>query len=130
VNVLEHIEQDLEAVRFMGSRVRRGGVVVLYVPAVQWAYGELDRHLGHYRRYTRGALRQLAQQSELSVVNMSYVNFLGLWGWWWSGRILKEALIDPEKARLMDRMVPYVSALERVLPVPLGQSLLAVMKKE
>ncbi len=129
VNVLEHIEDDQHALAEMAERLRPGGHVVLYVPAVSWAYGEMDRHLGHYRRYSRTMMRRLSAQCDLPLVRMKYVNVLGLFGWWWCGRVRREALIDPAKARFMDRLVPFVSAVEKILPTPVGQSLLAVFRK-
>lgn len=130
VNVLEHIEDDEAALRTMVSRLREGGHLVLYVPALSWAYGAMDANLGHCRRYNKGRIRMLARRNDLSIARMSYVNAPGLFGWWWAGRIRKESLIDPRKARIMDSLVPYVSALERLFPPIIGQSLLAVLKKE
>lgn len=129
VNVLEHIEDDRRALIAMASHIRVNGYIVLYVPAVEWAYGNLDKGLGHYRRYTKARIRALVSGLSLSVEKVQYVNLIGLFGWWWSGRVKGEQLIDPAKARLMDRLVPWVAAVERILPIPLGQSLLAVLKK-
>lgn len=126
VNVLEHIEDDGAALGAMARRIRPGGHVVLYVPATGWAYGAMDKQLGHYRRYNKPMARALAQQCGLRIVHMRYVNFVGLFGWWWSGRVKNEALIDPGKARFMDRLVPYLSAIERIVPIPVGQSLLTI----
>jgi SAM-dependent methyltransferase len=130
VNVLEHIEDDRSALRAMAERVHMGGYVVLYVPAVMWAYGALDKELGHFRRYHKSTIRRLASECGLRIAYLRYINFIGLLGWWWSGRIRKESLIDPRKARFMDRLVPVVSALERLVPVPVGQSILAVFQKQ
>lgn len=129
VNVLEHIEDDTDALKAMAARLRTGGHVVLYVPATPWAYGALDAQLGHFRRYTKPMARKLADECGLQIVLSRYINVIGLFGWWWSGRVRKETLIDPRKARLMDRMVPFISALERIFPVPVGQSLLVVMQR-
>ncbi len=129
VNVLEHIRDDGEALALMAARVRPGGAVVLYVPAVPWAYGEMDARLGHFRRYRKSDLRALARRTGMDLVRLRHVNFIGLLGWWWAGRVRKEAVIDPGKARVMDRLVPYVSAVERLIPPLAGQSLLAVFRK-
>ena len=129
VNVLEHIEDDTDALRAMATRVRVGGHVVLYIPAVPWAFGELDAKLGHFRRYNKPRIRQLSEQCGLSIARLTYVNALGLFGWWWCGRIKREELIDPRKARFMDALAPYLAAAEGLIPPLLGQSLLAVLRK-
>lgn len=128
VNVLEHIEDDEKAARKMVEVLRQGGSLLLYVPAVSWAYGSIDVHLGHRRRYRKADLRELARNLNLRLAVFHYVNFIGLLGWWWFGRIRKEAQIDPQKARRMDRLVPYLSAMECLVRPPLGQSLLAVLE--
>ena len=129
LNVLEHIEDDVDALGRMRGMLKEGGRIVLYVPACGWAYGAMDKAMMHYRRYSRTALRSLALRCDLRVTVCRYVNFIGLWGWWWAGRVRHESMIDPQKARMMDRLVPYTSAIERLIKPPLGQSLLAVMTR-
>lgn len=128
-NVLEHIEDDLGALRTMHDMLDAGGRKLLFVPAVPWAYGEMDRELGHFRRYSRRSLLELFAAAGFSKVRARYFNTIGLFGWWYAGRMRRERLIDPRKARAMDRMVPYLSALERMVPPLIGQSLLCVAEK-
>ena len=129
VNVLEHIEDDEKALSAMAERLKPGGFVILYVPAINWAYGAMDEQLGHFRRYNKSMVKALASKCSLNIVHIRYVNFVGLFGWWLSGRIQKETLIDPRKARIMDRLVPFISAVERIIPIPVGQSLLTIFQR-
>lgn len=129
VNVLEHIEDDVRALGQMKAMLKDGGRVLLYVPAAAWAYGQLDRQLGHYRRYSRRMVRDLAGSSGMKVEKCTYVNFIGVFGWFLHSRILKREVISPESARFVDHLVPYISALERLLPPLTGQSLFAVLSK-
>ena len=59
VNVIEHIRDDHALVRRLAALLKPGGKLVIYVPACPFAYGSLDRALGHYRRYTPQSLRTL-----------------------------------------------------------------------
>lgn len=129
VNVLEHIEDDGQALGQMKALLKDGGRVLLYVPAAPWAYGQLDRRLGHHRRYSKRRVRGLSKACGLAVERCIYVNFIGVFGWFLHSRILKRDVIDPESARFVDRLVPYLSAMERLLPPLTGQSLFAVLKK-
>src|SRR5207237_10688489 len=52
INVLEHIEDDAEALRRMAALTAPGGTVVIWVPGYQQLYGEFDRAAGPVRRYT------------------------------------------------------------------------------
>jgi SAM-dependent methyltransferase len=129
VNVLEHIEDDHQAVKQMSNILKTGGRLLLYVPATTWAYGALDRNLGHYRRYSKHRLIDIAVSAGLKVKHVKHVNCLGAMGWWWSSRVRKEKYIPPEKARMVDRFVPYLAAIERIIPIPFGQSIFAVFEK-
>lgn len=53
INVIEHIQDDMEAVKNLHDLLKPGGRLLAYVPACQFAYGSVDEALGHYRRYTR-----------------------------------------------------------------------------
>jgi len=130
VNVLEHIKDDLAAVQGMISLLKQQGRLLLYVPACPAVYGAIDKGLGHFRRYSKRALLRCAKQSDVRVEICHYVNLPGLFGWFWEGRIKKASYINPGKARIMDAMVPYVAALERLIRPPVGQSLFASFVKE
>lgn len=67
---------------------------------------------------------------QLHVSHCRHINFIGAFGWWWVSRIRAQTRIDPEKARLVDRFVPFISAAERLLPPFIGQSLFAVSRKQ
>ena len=54
--VLEHIEDDVAALRRWISRLRPGGSVFLSVPAGPRLFGGLDVKAGHFRRYSRETL--------------------------------------------------------------------------
>ena len=51
VNVLEHIEDDGAAIVSLYRVLKPGGRLLLFVPALQFLYSELDRQHGHFRRY-------------------------------------------------------------------------------
>lgn len=125
LNVLEHIERDADALAAMRGLVRPGGTVVLLVPAVPALYGELDRALGHHRRYTPQLLRERYAAAGLDMRHMEYFNLAGMPGWWWVGRVLKRSILPAAGLRIYDAMVPLFR-LERLLPWRRGQSLIAI----
>jgi hypothetical protein len=82
INVLEHLEQDVRALKAMGSTVVAGGNLVLLVPGYPSLYGEFDRAVGHVRRYTPKALGQAVEAAGLQVTVLKPVNLLGGLAWW------------------------------------------------
>ncbi len=128
-NVLEHIEDDREMVALMADQLRPGGKVVAFVPAGPAALGRLDRELGHYRRYTKRSLKNVFQDAGLEWVSGRYSNTIGLLGWWFNSVVLRRRLVPAKQAVSFNRIVPLLSALERVVTPPFGQSVIGVGRK-
>lgn len=128
VNVLEHIEDDSRALRLFRDLVApTGGRVLIFVPAVQAAYGPLDAALGHHRRYTKRTLRRAFESAGLDVVTMRYTNPIGLLGWLYNAHISGTTEHTSGQVRLFERLVaPWALPLERLAPPPIGLSLFAV----
>jgi hypothetical protein len=76
-NVLEHINNDVEVLKQIQMKLSDNGILVIYVPAFQILFSELDSQVGHYRRYSRKDLRQKLRQSGLEVEKIVYVDSLG-----------------------------------------------------
>lgn len=127
VNVLEHIADDRAFVQQAHASLRPGGALLLFTPALPWLYGSLDRAFEHHRRYTRAAMRALLQGSGFEVARLRYVNLPGIVSWLLAGRVFGLQTINPASMRMYDRwVIPPVAMVERRLPPPVGQNLLAV----
>jgi len=126
LNVLEHIADDAGALRRMGELLAPGGRVIVLVPAMQCIYGRMDEAMGHLRRYSAGSLRRAFRRAGLRVRSARYMNLIGAAAWWWQGRVLRRSKLSAAATRAFDRMVPMISAMERLLPAPAGQSLVMV----
>ncbi len=130
LNVLEHVRDDAGALRLFGSVLVPGGNVVLIVPAFRALYGPIDRNLGHYRRYTRDAIRRLAGEAALRVRTMRYSNLIGFFGWWTNAHVLKREAQSERQIEFFDRyIVPVASVMEDLVRPPFGQSLVAILEK-
>ena len=130
VNVLEHIEDDGDALRTILAGLRPGGSVVLFVPAFQALYSEFDRMVGHHRRYRRGELSALVKGAGFDVVESRYVNGIGAVAWWVVARQLGRFPKSRKAMRAYDRaVVPLIRALESRWTPPFGQSILCIGRR-
>lgn len=130
MNVLEHISDDRAALRRMGTVVEDGGKVILVVPAFPALYGPIDRRLGHFRRYTRRGIGELAASAGLRIETMRYVNVAGFFGWWINAHVLRREAQSEAQIRFFDRwIVPMESRMEQLIHPPFGQSLFVVLEK-
>jgi len=66
-DVLEHIENDREALEQWCSWLKPGGTLLLSVPAHMKRWNSSDEWAGHYRRYERNSLIALLENTGFSV---------------------------------------------------------------
>jgi len=126
INVLEHIEHDVAALKHMKYFLKERGKVVIFVPALPKIYGTLDRLVDHHRRYTKKSLRKALQDAGFKVKNGYYMNMFGILTWFLAGRILKQKEFHKEACHMLDKIVPTLRTLESLGSPPLGQSLIMV----
>jgi SAM-dependent methyltransferase len=130
VNVLEHVDAELETLnRFREMLHGSAGRLVLVVPAVPAAYGTIDAALGHYRRYSRSQLRSVLADAGFSIDSLRYLNLIGLIGWFFNARIGRRVRQSDSQIKVFDTfIVPWSSQVERLVPPPIGQSLVAAAR--
>ena len=129
VNVLEHIEDDASELANARDALNLNGHLLIFVPALPWLYSDLDRQVGHFRRYMKKDLVELARRSGFSIVKARYFDVAGIIPWYINFVLLKN-LISGGSVSLYDRLVvPAMRVMEGVVPPPIGKNLLLVAKK-
>jgi SAM-dependent methyltransferase len=123
-NVLEHIPDDLSAVRAMADTLRPGGVVTILVPAHPRLYGPLDEAYEHARRYTPERLAWLAGAAGLTPLHVGHFNALGILGWWTKNRLSPEPRLDPRSLRVYERLLKVWRPIEDRVTLPFGLSVI------
>jgi SAM-dependent methyltransferase len=127
INVLEHIEDDVAALRAMADRLQPGGKVIIFVPAFPFAMSRFDRAVGHFRRYRKHTLAKTFTDAGLDVDRVRYVNAPGLLAWFVGMRVLRMTPQDGATVRLWDRFViPLARTAEARRQPPFGQSVFGV----
>ncbi len=76
LDVIEHLDDDRDAVGRLGALVEPGGVAVVSVPALPDFFTEFDEVQGHRRRYLPETLRSAFRGSGLEVERVFW------WGSW------------------------------------------------
>lgn len=82
LNVLEHIEDDEQAIRQVFRILKPGGVAAIEVPAGPHLYDIYDRKLMHFRRYRLSQLSSLARRAGLEILQASHLGFFLYPGFW------------------------------------------------
>lgn len=73
LDVLEHIEDDLGALREWSRVMVDSARIIITVPAYQWLWSEHDESLHHFRRHTASGLHRLVNQANIKVRKRSYM---------------------------------------------------------
>ena len=76
LDVIEHIADDRAAIAAIAGKLKRGGKLLMTVPAHQWMWSAHDVVNHHKRRYSKQALRRLVEGSPLRLDRIGYFNSL------------------------------------------------------
>lgn len=128
LNVLEHIENDLEGLRNIHSVLREGGRAIILVPHDQEVFGTLDVALGHYRRYSHEELKGKMEQVGFRVERILDFNRISRPPWYVSGRILKRTTLGSGQMKMFDKFVWLWRRIDSHLPWP-PTSIIAIAVK-
>ena len=77
-NVLEHIEDDIKALKMIRESLEPGGKIAIYVPAMPILFSDLDRSVGHFRRYKKKELVQKVTTSGYEVQSCYFNDSVGV----------------------------------------------------
>ncbi|MCD0447702.1 methyltransferase [Actinocorallia sp. API 0066] len=129
MNVLEHIAEDVQALRDLAAVVEPGGRIVIWVPGYMQLYGDFDRKVGHVTRYTPKTLGKTIAEAGLEAEVLKPINFLGGIAWWAAVRRGGVGYPDPRLVKIYDRtVIPTTRFLERLFRPPFGQTVFAVAR--
>jgi 2-polyprenyl-3-methyl-5-hydroxy-6-metoxy-1,4-benzoquinol methylase len=128
LNVLEHVEDDVQALRNMREVLVPGGAICLLTPVNKWLYGPMDKVDHHFRRYTKAELNAKIEEAGLNIERQRYFNMLGIAAWFFTNRIMRRSMAGPAQYSLYDRLVPVLRTIERLVPPPAGLSLVTICR--
>lgn len=128
LNVLEHVEDDRMGLRNIYRSLRPGGRAILLVPEGMGIYGELDRVLGHHRRYSPEEFSARIREAGFELEKVFGFNRVTRPGWWFNGRVLRRRHFSRLQLAIFDRLVWLWRRMDRILPWA-GVSVIAIARK-
>lgn len=130
LNVLEHITEDVAALRQLRATLKPGARLLVYVPAFPVLYTSMDAKVGHVRRYTRDSLTRSVAAAGFTVDRVEYADSIG----YFATLAFKMTDrgggdINPRMLRLYDRVVfPLSRAIDRLTHRWFGKNLVLVAR--
>lgn len=129
LNVLEHIKDDRKAFENLYELLKPEGFLILLVPSHQFLFGQIDRSIGHFRRYAKKELEDNLKGTGFKLIKSKRLNFLGSIGWFIEGKILHKNKIDEAKVKIFNFFAPFFLNVENLIEPPMGTSILVVAQK-
>jgi glycosyltransferase involved in cell wall biosynthesis/phospholipid N-methyltransferase len=127
LNVIEHVEDDLGALRNIRRVLAPQGRAIVLVPHGPDVFGTLDEVLGHKRRYTEESLRALVQEAGCEVEELLRFNRVGFPAWWLNGKLLQRRSFGLGQIMALNALTPLFRLVDRMLPFP-PLSLVAIVR--
>ena len=145
-DVLEHIENPSQLLDEMYRTLEPGGYLFVTVPCGQWLWGDLDKSLGHFRRYSKRTIDEVVSRSGFIPVKSRYL-FLSLvlpafilraipfrLGIQKSEKKVIETIQREQSSKVfINSIMKLIFALEacisRLMPLPYGLTLLSIYQK-
>ena len=138
LDVLEHVENDGEQVQKVQQVLVEHGQFIVVVPACPFLYGERDKGMHHYRRYTADSLRTVLTQNGFEINTMRHWNMLGFFPYLISEKIFHKPLTSKLRGstmvgvggRILRKVLNlWFKRVENVFDFRFGLSIIAVARK-
>jgi 2-polyprenyl-3-methyl-5-hydroxy-6-metoxy-1,4-benzoquinol methylase len=130
LNIVEHVKDDVAAMKNIKKLLKPGGKAVILVPAYQSLYNNFDKELEHYRRYTLQSLTKILRPITTALFIGNILIFSPFFGWWFSGNVLKKKTVPSGQMKLFDTLVPAFKVVDKVLGNKIGISAIVVGEKD
>ena len=129
-NVLEHVKEDKEEIINCLNKINKDGYLVILAPAHNELYGNLDREVGHYRRYKKSFFKDL-NLSDGKIVELKYMDCMGYILYYMNKLIYKnETYPSSLKIFIWDKIfTPITILLDFLTAYRFGKNVLCVIKK-
>ncbi|MBI5020473.1 MAG: class I SAM-dependent methyltransferase [Ignavibacteriales bacterium] len=129
LDVLEHIENEDEFLQGIYAILKKRGIVVIKVPAYSFLYSDLDKRIGHVRRYSSKQLSKALTRNGFDVEHIRSFNILGFFGWLIICKLLGKSSSEVESG-FANLLFSVTLPLERRFFSPFGLSIVAKARKQ
>lgn len=130
INVLEHLDDDLQSLKNIFNLLTTQGILILLVPAHQFLFGSYDKMVGHFRRYSKKDLSKLLLKTGFRIQKINYHNKLAALGWFINAKLLKRKDFPKYQLYLVNWLVPLLDLFDKVIPFNFGLSIICVARKK
>ena len=130
LDVIEHIENDLIEVKNAYKSLRKGGKLIINVPAYQHLYSKFDKDIDHFRRYSKSDFIKILNKLKIHRYKIIYFDSIGYILSLLSKIFIKNYRSNfARKIKLWDKLIPLSKLLDIIFVNSFGKSLLVIIDK-
>lgn len=130
LHVLEHIEEDMKELKQIYKKLKKNGHLIIIVPKHQKLYSNLDKAVGHFRRYEIDFFKSnLAKMTRKFLVSLDSAGYI----LYFLNKIFfkKEKFPTKFKIFIWDKIfTPITVVLDFLTSYKFGKCIIAVYKKD
>ena len=128
-HVLEHIQDDIKELEEAEKKLKPGGHLVIMVPAHPKIYSNLDKAVGHFRRYEKEFFKR--NFFNLNLINFKFLDSIGYLLYYLNKIFFKkETFPSSFKILLWDKFfTPLTIVVDFFTNYNFGKCIIAVYKK-
>lgn len=129
IDVLEHIEDDVEEARRAMSHLTPGGHLLMVVPAHQWLFSNFDARIGHMRRYNKRMLMNVIPP-QLKCRFVGYLDSTGLLLSLGNRLLLRQSIPTLRQIYFWDKkIIPISKKIDSVIGYRVGKTVMGIWQK-
>jgi SAM-dependent methyltransferase len=114
-NVLEHINNDTQSIEDIYKALTKNGIVKILVPARMEIYSNMDKMVGHYRRYSISDLKRKFEEAGFQVLYCRYFDFIGYFASFFYKIFVNKGVIDERSLILYDKLIfPLSNSIDKI----------------
>lgn len=130
IDVLEHIEKDREEIEKAAAILNEDGHLIVLSPAFQFLFSPFDQAIGHFRRYQKKDIIDLAPES-LRLAKLQYLDSFGFIASAMNKILLHQSYPTKKQVNFWDKTLVQISKFTDPLFFhSFGKSILAVWEKK
>ena len=129
LHVLEHIKNDKNEIKLAIKKLKKNGILIIMVPAHQKIYSNLDKAVGHFRRYDLSFFKK--NFKSLKTVNIRFLDSMGYFLYYLNKIFFKNEIFPSDlKIFIWDKFfTPITIIIDFLSKYKFGKCILAVYKK-
>ena len=133
-NVLEHIEDDQNTLNLMKKKLKKNGILYLFLPAKMFLWSGMDEAVGHYRRYEFKEIKMKCERAGFEIKKIQYVDSIGFFASLaikFFGYNINDGLGSKKSIKFYDKYIFPISKIFDMIGFKylFGKNLLIVAKK-